>query len=105
MNRREFSRIMLGGSVSAMLSPALLAQQPPTSNSVSSEATDLYKRALVLDCNLGPPVDGTLPLSQANLDMVRNSGVHVIKWSLGGINESFVDTAQEIAYAQRIIEV
>ena len=105
MNRRQFSRILLGSSALAALSPYLPGQQAPAGESISSEAADLYKRSLVLDCNLGPPADGTLPLSQADLDMVRNSGVHVIKWSLGGINEGFVDTAQEIAYAQRIVEV
>lgn len=105
MNRREFSRIMLGGSVSAMLSSSLLAQQLAGDSPVSSQATELYKRSLILDCNCGPPATGTLPLPQADLHLVRNSGVHVVKWSLGGINEGFADTAQEIAYLYQMIEV
>jgi membrane dipeptidase len=105
MDRREFSRIILGSSVSAMLSSSVLAQQLASNTAVSSQASELYKRALVLDCNCGPPADGTLPLSPANLDLVRNSGVNVVKWSLGGINEGFVDTAQEIAYVAQLIEV
>ena len=105
MNRREFSRMVVGGSVGAMLPSTFLLSQATAQPAISPQAAELYKRALILDCNLGPPGTGTLPMSPTDLGLVRNSGVNVIKWSLGGINEGFADTAAEIAYAQQMIEV
>jgi membrane dipeptidase len=107
MNRREFSCIMTSAAVSAMLPSRLLAQQPPGKiSAVSEPAAELYRRALVLDCNSGPPWEGgSLPLPQADLDMVRNSGVDVVKWSIGGINDDFAETVKQIAYIHRMIEV
>jgi membrane dipeptidase len=105
MNRREFSCIMAGAAVSAVLRSPLLAQNAATNVSVAESAAELYKRVLVLDCNSAPPEQGRLPLPQADLDMVRDSGVNVLKWSLGGINDDFPETIREIAYAQQMIEV
>lgn len=106
MNRREFSFIMTGAAVSAMLRSSLLAQNAATNVSVAESAAELYKRVLVLDCNSGPPWEGgRLPLPQADLDIVRESGVSVLKWSLGGINDDFPKTIEYIAYAQQLIEV
>ena len=106
MNRRKFSCIMAGAAVSTLLRSALLAQPSGHTSSISSSAAELYQRALVLDCNSGPPwEDGRLPLPQADLDMVRDSGVSVVKWSIGGINSNFADTVKEIAYIHQMIEV
>jgi membrane dipeptidase len=106
MNRREFSCILAGAAVSATLPSSLRAQQPPNNiPTVSEPAVELYRRALVLDCNSGPPWEGGhLPLPQADLDLVRNSGVNVVKWSIGGINADFSETIKEIAYIQQMIE-
>ncbi|MBS0578837.1 MAG: membrane dipeptidase [Proteobacteria bacterium] len=68
-------------------------------------ARALYNEALVLDCNSGPPMSDSLPLSAADLELVRGSGVTALKWSLGGINSGFRDTVAEIALVQRLIEV
>lgn len=106
MNRREFSCIMTGAAVSAVLRSSLLAQKAATNVSVAESAAELYKRVLVLECNSAPPwEEGRLPLPQADLDMVRDSGVSVLKWSLGGINDDFPKTIKDIAYAQQMIEV
>src|SRR5712692_647449 len=107
MNRREFSCLTAGAAASAMLPSSLLAQQPPSSiPTVSEQAAELYRLALVLDCNSGPPwEEGHLPLPQVDLDMVRNSGVAVVKWSIGGINADFAETVKQIAYIHRMIEV
>jgi len=103
MNRREFSGLVAGAAVSALLPPSLFAEQP---SEVSPSAAELYARALVLDCNSGPPYeDGRLPLPQTDLDRVRNSGVNVIKLTLGGINSDLAETVTEIAYIQQMIEV
>ncbi len=37
--------------------------------------------------------------------MVRDSGVNVLKWSLGGINDDFSETIKQVAYIQQMIEV
>jgi membrane dipeptidase len=106
VNRREFSRIMASAAVSAILPPPLLAQQSSGNvSTVSQPAAELYRRALVLDCNSGPPYEDRLPLPQSDLDMVRDCGVNVVKWSLSGINGDFAETVREIAYVHQMIEV
>ena len=108
MNRREFSYITAGAAFSRMLPSSLLAQQQssPAHSPVSAAAAELYKRALILDCNSGPPFEGgKLPLPQNDLDMVRDSGVNVVKLSLGGINADFAQAVEEIAYVYQMIEV
>ena len=107
MNRREFSFIMAGTAVSTLLRPSILAQPSGSGTSgISSSAAELYRRALVFDCNSSPPwQNGRLPLPQADLDLVRESGVCVIKWSIGGINADFEETVHEIAEIQQMIEL
>src|SRR5579862_2801932 len=96
MNRREFSRALAGAAGAAGLAgwtrAAAVASVAP-----SAEAHALYERALILDCNSGPPDADHLPLPRAALDMVRGSGIDVIKFSLGGINSDFAATVGEIA--------
>ena len=55
---------------------------------VSEAARSLYARSLILDCNSSPPLPERLPLSQADLDLARGSGIAVIKLSLGGPSPS-----------------
>ena len=107
MTRREFSYTTTGAALSRLLPVSLLAQpQSPDHPSISEAATALYKRALILDCNSGPPFeDGKLPLPQNDLDMVRDSGVNVVKLSLAGINSDFAHAVNEIAYVAQMIEV
>lgn len=107
MNRREFS-LMIGGATVAVSSPSSLLAQRTTRNTsaVSTQTAKLYRRALVLDCNSGPPwEDGRLPLPQTDLDMVRNCGIDVVKWSIGGLNADFAETVKEIAYIHQMIEI
>ena len=59
MNRREFSGFVAGAAVSALLPSSLFAE---LTTGVSPMAAELYARALVLDCNSGPPYeDGVFP--------------------------------------------
>ena len=105
MNRRAFSTTLAGAAASALL-PRLLAEQPTAAlPSVSEQAAKLYRSALTLDCNCAPPLQDTLPLPQSTLDLARNSGVSVIKFTLAGINESFADTVDDLAWVQHMIEV
>jgi membrane dipeptidase len=104
MNRRQFSAALTGGAALATLT-RWRSGSAQSAAGVSESARQLYARALILDCNSAPPMPDELPLSQALLDLVRDSGVNVVKWSLGGINNSFADTVAEIAFAQRLIEL
>src|SRR5579862_4457561 len=103
MNRRQFTHSLVVGSTALGL--ARLARAASPAVTVSSQARALYRRALILDCNAAPPSADHLPLPQADLDLVRDSGVTVIKLSLGGINADFAATVAEIAHVQRLIEV
>jgi membrane dipeptidase len=102
MDRREFNRKVALMSSAAAVWPALGAQDKAP---IPQQVKDLYARALVLDCNSMPVEDGSIPLSQPVLDMVRNSGIAVVKWSLGGINADFAGATSEIAYVQQLIEL
>src|SRR5579864_6969942 len=104
MNRREFSALLGGAAVSAAASPLAGAAQA-NSAEISARARELYRRALILDANSGPPFEGHLPLPLSDLDLVRDSGIDVIKLSLGGINSDFAATVAEIAQVQQLIEV
>jgi membrane dipeptidase len=107
VNRREFSSLIAGTAASALLRSTALAQKSSGGeDSISAAAAELYQRSLVLDCNSGPAgTTGDLPIAQSALDMNRNSGVSVIKLSMGGINSDLLATVEEIAYFQRLIEV
>jgi membrane dipeptidase len=107
MDRREFSKAMGVAGLSGILPMATYAADPAEDNVVSDEARHLYQRALILDCNLTPTGDDELklPMSQVALDRVRDSGVVVIKWSLGGIDSGFADTLAEIASVERLLEI
>ena len=108
MKRREFSCITAGAALSRILPSSLLAEQQPSPAHppISEAAAELYNRSLILDCNSGPPFeDGKLPLPQNDLDMVRDSGVNVVKISLAGINGDFAQAVKEIAYVAQMIEV
>lgn len=72
---------------------------------MSDAARRLYASTLILDCNSGPPLPERLPLSQADLQLVRGSGINVVKLSLGGINADFAHTVTEIARVQQLIEL
>lgn len=108
MNRREFSQSLAGAAAAAAL-PSLAraesapARAEPPAPAVSAHARALYRSALILDCNSAPPEE-RLPLPQAELDALRGSGIDVIKYSLGGINDDFQRTVAAIAQVQKLIE-
>jgi membrane dipeptidase len=75
------------------------------SSPAAAAARTLYKRALVLDCNLAPNLDGKLPLPKTTIDLLRSSGVTVMKASIGGFDDSLEGTLAELAFYQQLIEV
>jgi membrane dipeptidase len=102
MDRRQFvltSSAFLGAGVTAAatIKPATKATGPGT-------AADLYRKAVVLDCNLGPDLSGKLPLPAEEIAIYRSSGVTIMKTTMGGFNSSFEDTVDEIAFYQQVIE-
>jgi membrane dipeptidase len=106
MNRREFSQLLAGAAALGAADPATWAAAPavPDPAGVSDAARRLYASSLVLDCNSSPPVE-RLPLPQADLELVRGSGINVIKLTLGGINDDFAHTVASIAQVQQLIEL
>lgn len=105
MNRRQFSATLAAAAAAAAFAPGRAGAAQEGAAGVSEQARALYRQALILDCNSSPPLSRELPLPQADLDLVRGSGVTAVKLSLGGINSSFADTVAEVALVQRLIEV
>ena len=107
MNRRDFSHLFAGIIGSSLLTLSTSAERRTVAPStVSARAARLYRRALVLDCNSQPNWNGdVLPLTQMDLDIVRECGVDVVKCSIGGINADFTETVRQIAHIQKVIEV
>jgi membrane dipeptidase len=105
VNRRQFSEALLGTAAAAGLGSTLRAAAAAETAAVSTAAHALYERVLILDCNSGPPLPDKLPVPQSDLDLVRGSGIDVIKLSLGGINSDFAHTVAEIAQVQQLFEV
>jgi membrane dipeptidase len=107
VNRREFSQVLAGmaalGSLHPVAGTTVSAAAEPAG--LSDAARRLYASALVLDCNSSPPLPERLPLSPADLDLVRGSGINVIKLSLGGINSDFAHTVASIAQVEQLIEL
>ena len=104
MNRRQFATTLGGTAAAAALTP-WRGSAAESAAVVSATARALYQRALILDCNSAPPTPEQLPLPQTDLDLVRDSGVNAVKWSLGGINSDFAATVAEIALVQKLIEL
>jgi membrane dipeptidase len=100
MNRRDFA---LGVGTAALF--AGVAGTANAQDQISSAARSVWRRSIVVDANLFPPVGAdTFPQPQASLESARASGVSAIKASLGGFGGSFEDTLGEIAFCQRLIE-
>ena len=106
MNRREFSQVLAGVAALGALDPAVRAAASAVEEpqGVSDATRQLYASSLILDCNSSPPVE-RLPLTQADLELVRGSGVNIIKLTLGGINDDFAHTVASIAQVQQLIEL
>jgi len=107
MNRRQFAQLCAGAAAVRAVRGAASATAPAAEKplAMSDAARSLYASALVLDCNSAPPLPQRLPLPQADLDLVRASGIDVIKLSLGGINSDFAHTVTSIAQVQQLIEL
>lgn len=98
MNRRQFA--LATGSVLG-LSTSTLPAQPDS----ASGARALYRRAVVVDGNLGPDLGSGLPLPKAAIDQLRASGVTAMKTTIGGFDDSLESVVGDIALFQQAIEL
>ncbi len=103
LSRRQFAFSLAGfAALSRLRIPEFLLKFGPT---VSEEqAREIYKRAVVVDCNTWPPYDGTLPIPQSGLDRADGSGITIVKATVGGASENFEQTIDEIAIIQGIVD-
>jgi membrane dipeptidase len=104
MNRRQFG-LTAGSFLGLGMASSSAFATKGGSPAPQDAARDLYRRALVLDCNLAPDLDGQLPLSKATIDTLRSSGVTVMKSTIGGFDDTLESTLAEIAFFQKLIEV
>ena len=98
MNRRQAILSISAGTLAA----AMPARSRAQAN--APEAAELYRRSLVFDANLVPPVQDKFPFPKKLLDMMRQSGVTAMKTTLGGIDGSFEATIEDIAFVQSLVE-
>jgi membrane dipeptidase len=100
MDRRTLL-LSAGAALMAARMPRALAAD---GDGVSAKAKALYRKAIVFDANMGPPLSDKFPFPKEMLDIVRTSGVTAVKTSLAGTDAKFEDTMSEIAFFQRVIE-
>jgi membrane dipeptidase len=104
ITRREFTRSLGGAAALVTLTPVLswAADEPK----VSAEAAKIYRDSFILDCNALAGIGGLL--GQSNQDeitkLIRESGVTVLKSTLGGAIGNFESAVADIASAQQLME-
>ena len=105
MKRREFvaTGSLLALGLQEIAVRAGETHEPETEP--TSAARALYRRALVVDCNLSPDFGETLPLPRKDLELYKNSGLTAIKTTVGGYDDSFESTLGDIALFQQIVEL
>lgn len=100
MDRRTFLKLS-SALVAASCAPR--ASKPRSSAELEEAAARLYRRALVIDGNLVPPVDDEHDLPAEVVAAVRASGLTAMKVTMGGSIGSYADTVDEVhAYAKGI---
>jgi membrane dipeptidase len=104
ITRREFTRSLGGAAALVTLSPVLswAADEPK----VSADAAKIYRDSFILDCNALAGIGGLL--GQSNQDeitkLIRESGVTVLKSTLGGAIGNFESAVADIAAGQQLME-
>lgn len=92
LNRRS---LLLAGGACAFAPLAARADQIV----VHSASHQLYRHAMVLDCNVAPP----FPIDAAGMAAIKDSGITACKATIGGFNNDYDATLAEIdLYDQQI---
>ena len=98
INRRQFT-LTLSGAVAFAALKGLNVGAFQTW--VSAAAAKLYRNAFVLDCNALASIG---LIKEEGLQAVRESGLTVVKSTLGGYGAGFEETLYDICNADRLIE-
>src|ERR1044071_8783289 len=107
MTRRQFAKTVGAAASLAAIRPGLLwSADNATPAPVSLAATELYRKAFVLDCNalagIGFPISDDDPAGVTKL--IVGSGVNVVKATLGGAQGKFEEAVAAIAKAELLME-
>jgi membrane dipeptidase len=100
INRRTFLQL---SSALAAASCAPRARPAASPAAPDDAAARLYRRAIVIDGNLVPPIDDEHPLPADVVAAVRSSGLTAIKATLGGSAGGYAETRAEIDGVTRAI--
>ena len=110
ITRRQFARTLGAAAAVTAIKPQWLYALEPlremTPAPVSAEAAELYRRALVLDANalagIGFPVSDDDPAGVTKA--ILNSGVNVVKATLGGADGKFEQAEAAIDEAELLMQ-
>lgn len=104
ITRRQFAKSLGSAVVLSTLKPELVWPSGPPQ--VSAKAAELYRSSFVLDCNTLASIGFQLTgdEQEVKLKAVRDSGITVLKSTLGGPNGTFEQTRADIAAADELIE-
>jgi membrane dipeptidase len=104
ITRREFTKSIGGAAAAVALSPVLGWASDDVK--VSPDAAKIYRDSFILDANALAGIGGLL--RQSNQDeitkLIRDSGVTVLKATLGGAIGNFEMAVEEIAQAEQLME-
>lgn len=87
MDRRKMLALGFAGGAAALAGPALAK---------ASRGEALWRRSLVIDGNLAPPIDPEKPLTAEEGAAVLASGLTALKASIGGPNGSHAETLEHL---------
>jgi membrane dipeptidase len=104
ITRREFTRSLGGAAALVALSPVV--GWGADEAKVSADAAKIYRDSFILDCNALAGIGGLLgqPSLEEITKLIRESGVTVLKSTLGGAIGNFESAVADIAAAQQLME-
>jgi membrane dipeptidase len=102
MSRIIDRRAFIGASA-ALITASLLPRQIRAAATAHDASSGLYRRAIVIDGNLVPPIDPDGPLDADTVKAVRSSGLTAIKATLGGSDLDFASASERVHLYDRAI--
>jgi membrane dipeptidase len=102
ITRRDFTKSLAGAVVLASLKTESV--WPFSAAEVSGKAAEVYRSSFVLDCNALASIGYQLNDNETLLKAVRESGITVLKSTLGGATSTFDEAVADIAAADELME-
>jgi membrane dipeptidase len=103
ITRRDFTKSLAGAVMLSAVKPDLV--WPFDVQKVSAKAAELYRSSFVLDCNALASIGYQLSSPESvRLKDLRESGLTVLKSTLGGATGPFDEASDDIAAADKLIE-